>query len=90
MQPLLLHLFAGTLSQCGHHMHMPPKVKYIYVLCNLRRKSDTMIEFTQGSSLHGVQYIFESGRNLKASRVIWLGLAIAAAVLGVVWSVEVG
>ena len=51
---------------------------------------DTMIEYTQASSLHGVQYIFESGRNLKASRVIWLGLAIAAAILGIVVSVEVG
>ena len=51
---------------------------------------DTTIEYTQACSLHGVQYIFESGRNLKASRVIWLGLAIAAAILGIVWSVEVG
>ena len=50
----------------------------------------TAIEYTQVSSLHGIQYIFESGRNLSLSRGIWLVLSIAAAILGVVWSVEVG
>ena len=29
----------------------------------------TTIEYTHASSLHGVQYIFEGGRRLKASRV---------------------
>ena len=50
----------------------------------------TAIEYTQVSSLHGIQYIFESGRNLSLSRVIWLVLSIVAAILGIVWSVEVG
>ena len=50
---------------------------------------ETMSEYTQASSLHGVQHIFENGRSLKASRITWLGLAIAATVLGIVWSVEV-
>ena len=50
---------------------------------------ETMSDYTQASSLHGVQYIFENGRSLKASRITWLGLAISATVLGIVWSVEV-
>ena len=51
--------------------------------------TQTTIEYSQASSLHGVQYIFESGKHLSASRIFWLALAIAAAILGVVWSVEV-
>ena len=51
--------------------------------------AETTIEYSQACSLHGVQYIFESGGKLVASRVIWLALSIAAAVLGIVWSVEV-
>ena len=51
--------------------------------------TETTIEYSQASSLHGVQYIFESGKHLSASRIFWLALAIAAAILGVVWSVEV-
>ena len=50
----------------------------------------TTIEYSQASSLHGIQYIFESGGNLMLSRVIWMVLAIAAAVLGIVWSIDVG
>ena len=50
----------------------------------------TAIEYTQASSLHGVQYVFEGGRRLKASRVLWLGLALAAATVGIIWSIEVG
>ena len=52
--------------------------------------AQTTIEYSQACSLHGVQYIFESGGKLAASRVIWLALSIAAAILGIVWSVEVG
>ena len=52
--------------------------------------AETTIEYSQASSLHGVQYIFESGKNLSASRIFWLALAVAAAILGIVWSVEVG
>ena len=52
--------------------------------------TQTTIEYSQASSLHGIQYIFESGGNLVASRVIWLALSIAVATLGIVWSVEVG
>ena len=49
----------------------------------------TTIDYTKASSLHGVQYIFEGGRRLKASRVLWLGLALAAATIGIIWSAEV-
>ena len=49
----------------------------------------TTTEYSQSSSLHGIQYIFESGGGLLLSRVLWLILSVAAAILGVVWSVEV-
>ena len=49
----------------------------------------TTIEYSQASSLHGIQYIFEGGKNLQASRIIWLALACAAFVIGSIWSVEV-
>ena len=51
--------------------------------------TQTTVEYSEASSLHGVQYIFESGKGLSGSRIFWLGLAIAAAILGIVWSVEV-
>ena len=51
--------------------------------------TQTTIEYSQACSLHGVQYIFESGEKLAISRIIWLALSIAFAVLGIVWSVEV-
>ena len=51
--------------------------------------TQTTIEYSEASSLHGVQYIFESGKDLSASRIFWLALAIAAAILGIIWSVEV-
>ena len=51
--------------------------------------TQTTIEYSQACSLHGVQYIFESGAKLEASRVIWLALSIAAGILGIVWSVQV-
>ena len=51
--------------------------------------TQTTIEYSQACSLHGVQYIFESGEKLAVSRIIWLALSISAAVLGIVWSVEV-
>ena len=49
----------------------------------------TTIEYSQSSSLHGIQYIFESGHNLFASRIIWMIVVVIFAVLGIVWSVEV-
>ena len=52
--------------------------------------TQTTIEYSEASSLHGIQYIFERGKNLLASRIVWLMLAVAAAILGIVWSVEVG
>ena len=52
--------------------------------------SQTTIEYSEASSLHGIQYIFERGKHLLASRIVWLMLAVAAAILGIVWSVEVG
>ena len=52
--------------------------------------SKTMVEYSGVSSLHGLQYIFESGRNLSISKVLWLLVVIAAAGQGMIWSNEGG
>ena len=49
----------------------------------------TTLEFSQSSSVHGIQYIFESGKNLALSRILWLVFVIVAAGLGIHWSKEV-
>ena len=49
----------------------------------------TTVEYTQASSVHGVQYIFESGANLAVSKILWLLFVTAAAGAGIYWSVEV-
>ena len=59
-----------------------------YYFKDILKKTTT--EYSQSSSLHGIQYIFESGGGLLLSRVLWLILSVAAAILGIVWSVEVG
>ena len=48
----------------------------------------TTIEYSQSSSVHGIQYFFESGTNLKPSRILWMIIVIIFAILGIVWSVE--
>ena len=48
----------------------------------------TTLEYSAASSLHGLQYIFESGRHLSLSRVMWVVVVITAAALGIFWSVE--
>ena len=49
----------------------------------------TTVEYTQSGSLHGMQYIFESGKGLMGSRVAWTALVLAAGIMGVVWSAQV-
>ena len=49
----------------------------------------TTIEYTQSGTLHGMQYIFESGKGLAGSRVAWTALVIVAGIMGVVWSAQV-
>ena len=51
--------------------------------------TQTTVEYTQSSSVHGVQYIFESGKNLAVSRILWVLFVIAAAGAGIFWSIEV-
>ena len=51
--------------------------------------TDTTAEYSQSSSVHGIQYIFEGGTNLLASRIIWIIIVLIFAILGIVWSVEV-
>ena len=48
----------------------------------------TTIQYSQASSVHGIQYIFEAGENLLISKVIWIIFVIAAAAVGISWSVE--
>ena len=49
----------------------------------------TAIEYTQSGSLHGMQYFFESGKDLVTSRVIWIVIVFIAAIIGIVWSAQV-
>ena len=52
---------------------------------------ETCIRFTLKKSKHrfSIQYITEAGANLMASRVFWLILVLAAAGIGIHWSLEV-
>ena len=49
----------------------------------------TAFEYSQIGTLHGVRYIFESGRNLSASKIIWMVFVLSAAVSGIIMSVVV-
>ena len=49
----------------------------------------TIVEYSQASSVHGIQYIFESGANLAVSKIFWVIFVIAAAGAGIYWSIEV-
>ena len=48
----------------------------------------TTVEFSAASTLHGLQYIFESGKNLSLSKVIWLLVVVGAIGFGIIWSYE--
>ena len=49
----------------------------------------TTVEYTKSSSLHGMQYIFEIGKNLLASKIIWVAIVCAAIITGIIMSVDV-
>ena len=49
----------------------------------------TLTQYSLSSSLHGIQYVFESGRNLFASRFIWIVIVLAAATIGILLSIQV-
>ena len=49
----------------------------------------TTIEYTMSSSLHGMQYIFEIGKNLLASKILWIAIVCAAITTGIILSVDV-
>ena len=84
------HLTLGSIFGDGYQRKCWKGQGFYDILYLKGAVKKTSIEYTQASSLHGVQYIFEGGRRLKASRVLWLGLALAAAILGIIWSAEVG
>ena len=48
----------------------------------------TTVEFSAASTLHGLQYIFESGKNLSLSKVIWLLVVLGATGFGIIWSYQ--
>ena len=50
--------------------------------------AETTVEYSGVSSLHGIHYIFESGRKLYISKVIWLLVVLVFTGLGIIWSVE--
>ena len=52
--------------------------------------SKTTVEYSAVSSLHGLQYIFESGKSLSMSKALWLLVVIGAAGLGIIWSNQGG
>ena len=50
----------------------------------------TTVEYSAASTLHGLQYIFESGKNLSISKVLWLLVVLGATGFGIIWSYEGG
>ena len=48
----------------------------------------TTVEYSGVSSLHGIQYVFESGKKLYISKVIWSLVVLVAIGFGIIWSVE--
>ena len=46
------------------------------------------MEYVGASSLHGIQYIFESGEGLRVSKGVWLVVVTFAFGLGIMWSKE--
>ena len=38
--------------------------------------SATTVEYSQSSTVHGIQYIFESGTNLLISRILWFIIVV--------------
>ena len=48
----------------------------------------TTVQYSGASSLHGIQYVFESGKKLYISKVIWSLVVLVATGLGIIWSVE--
>ena len=46
------------------------------------------MDYGQASSIHGIGYILESGKNLLSSRVIWVLVVGMASLMGILWSVE--
>ena len=51
--------------------------------------SQTVLEYGEACSLHGIQYVFERRQNLLASRLFWLLMVSAGIAIGIYWSVEV-
>ena len=49
----------------------------------------TALEYGEASSLHGIHYIFESGKEgLFSSRLIWVLVVLTASLTGTIWSIE--
>ena len=48
----------------------------------------TTAEYSGVSTLHGIHYIFESGKKLFISKIIWSFVVLVATGLGIIWSFE--
>ena len=75
---------AGLLDLYRVNQHFISKLSYIKDTL-----AKTISEYTQATSLHGVPYIMEGGKNLVTSRLFWLLTVTVAAVVGMCGCVEV-
>ena len=48
----------------------------------------TTVGYSGVSTIHGIYYIFESGKKLFISKIIWSFVVLVATGLGIIWSVE--
>ena len=76
--------FWGNQSRCRRHLWLIPKCEKGL----LSALKTTALDYGQASSIHGIGYILESGKNLLSSRVIWVLVVSMASLMGILWSVE--
>ena len=48
----------------------------------------TTVEYSAATTLHGLQYIFESGKSLSISKALWLLVVMGATGFGIIWSYQ--
>lgn len=50
----------------------------------------TTVEYSEVSTLHGLKYIFENGKDLSISKALWFLVVLGATGFGIIWSYEEG
>ena len=48
----------------------------------------TTVEYSAATTLHGLQYIFESGKSLSISKALWFLVVMGATGFGIIWSYQ--